>query len=105
MGRRALLARDRRARHGTDGPRGGARRCPRLSPAAGPRPLCDLWTETGLSGSDKTAARRMFPESRLDALGEANIALRREIWGLTDRNAVLGGVPSAQGIVTAKPAR
>src|SRR3546814_6248100 len=64
MGRRALLARDRRARHGTDGPRGGVRRCPRLSPAAGPRPLCDLWTETGISGSDKTAARRILPESR-----------------------------------------
>src|SRR3546814_8393477 len=89
MGRRALRARDRRARHGTDCPRGGVRRCPRLSPAAGPRPLCDLWTETGMSGSDKTAARRILPESRLDDLGEAIIALTREIWVLTDRQAVL----------------
>src|SRR3546814_15846788 len=79
MGRRALLARDRRARHGTDGPRGGVRRCPRLSPAAGPRPLCELWTETGMSGSDKTAARRILPESRPHDLGEAIITLTPDV--------------------------
>src|SRR3546814_11126566 len=105
MGRRALLARDRRARHGTDGPRGGVRRCPRLSPAAGPRPLCDLWTETGMSGSDKTAARRILPESRLDDLGEAIIALTREIWVLTDSQAVLVAVLAEHGLDMPKPNR
>ncbi len=55
-----------------------------------------------MSGSDKTAARRILPESRLDDLGEAIIALTREIWVLTDRQAVLEAVLAEQGIDMSK---
>jgi hypothetical protein len=51
-----------------------------------------------MSGKDKTAARQILPASRIDDLGEAIIALTREIWVLTDRQAVLEAVLSEQGV-------
>lgn len=50
------------------------------------------------SGSDRTVERRILPEARIDDLGEAIIALTREIWVLTDRQAVLEAVLSEQGV-------
>lgn len=49
-------------------------------------------------GADHTAPRRILPENRIDDLGEAIIALTREIWVLSDRQAVLEAVLSDQGI-------
>lgn len=42
-----------------------------------------------MSGADRTADRRILPDSRIDDLGEAILALTREIWVLADRQAVL----------------
>lgn len=50
------------------------------------------------TGSDHTAPRRILPEERIDDLGEAILALTREIWVLTDRQAVLEAVLTGQGI-------
>jgi hypothetical protein len=50
------------------------------------------------SGSDHTAQRRILADDRIDDLGEAIIALTREIWVLTDRQAVLEAVLTEQGI-------
>lgn len=51
-----------------------------------------------MSGGDRTAARRILPDSRIDDLGEAIIALTREIWVLSDRQAVLEAVLTEQGV-------
>ncbi|WP_174284805.1 hypothetical protein [Sphingomonas bacterium] len=51
-------------------------------------------------GADRTAGRRILPESRIDDLGEAILALTREIWVLTDRQAVLEAVLGQAGIDT-----
>lgn len=49
-------------------------------------------------GSDHTPPRRILPEGRIDDLGEAILALTREIWVLTDRQAVLEAVLTEQGV-------
>jgi hypothetical protein len=51
-----------------------------------------------MSGSDRTTARQILPETRIDDLGEAIIALTREIWVLSDRQAVLEAVLAEQGV-------
>ncbi len=53
-------------------------------------------------GRDTTPERRILRENRIDALGEAIIALTREIWVLTDRQAVLEAVLAGHGIDTAQ---
>lgn len=55
-----------------------------------------------MSGADKTPERRILPDSRIDDLGEAIVALTREIWVLTDRQMVLEAVLADHGIDTAK---
>lgn len=49
-------------------------------------------------GRDTTAERRILTDDRIDDLGEAILALTREIWVLTDRQAVLEAVLAEQGI-------
>ena len=51
-----------------------------------------------MSGADRTAERRILPDARIDDLGEAILALTREIWVLTDRQAVLEAVLGRAGI-------
>tara|TARA_R110001606_G_scaffold83929_1_gene191073 strand:- start:4934 stop:5200 length:267 start_codon:yes stop_codon:yes gene_type:complete len=51
-------------------------------------------------GRDTTADRSILTETRLDDIGEALIALTREIWVLTDRQMVLEAVLQDQGIDT-----
>lgn len=51
-----------------------------------------------MSGADITAERRILPDARIDDLGEAIIALTREIWVLSDRQAVLEAVLAEEGI-------
>lgn len=51
-----------------------------------------------MSGADITAERRILPDHRIDDLGEAIIALTREIWVLSDRQAVLEAVLLEEGI-------
>lgn len=51
-----------------------------------------------MSGADVTAERRILPDHRIDDLGEAIIALTREIWVLKDRQAVLEAVLAEEGI-------
>lgn len=50
------------------------------------------------TGSDRTAERRILTDDRIDDLGEAILALTREIWVLTDRQAVLEAVLTEQGV-------
>ena len=52
-------------------------------------------------GRDTTPARSILSDTRLDDIGEALIALTREIWVLTDRQMVLEAVLQDQGIDTA----
>lgn len=49
-------------------------------------------------GADQTAERRILTADRIDDLGEAILALTREIWVLTDRQAVLEAVLAEQGV-------
>lgn len=51
-----------------------------------------------MSGADITADRHILTEHRIDDLGEAIIALTREIWVLKDRQAVLEAVLAEEGI-------
>lgn len=51
-----------------------------------------------MNGSDHTEQRQILDASRLDDLGEAIVALTREIWVLTDRQAVLEAVLADAGI-------
>ena len=53
-------------------------------------------------GRDTTPERRILRENRIDALGEAIIALTREIWVLTDRQAVLEAVLAGKTTPTAE---
>ena len=53
-----------------------------------------------MSGGDRTPERTILPPDRLDDVGEAVIALAREIWVLTDRQMVLEAVLGEQGIDT-----
>ncbi|WP_375194325.1 hypothetical protein [Sphingobium sp.] len=55
-----------------------------------------------MSGADKTPERRILPDARIDDLGEAILALTREIWVLTDRQMVLEAVLDEHGIDMAK---
>ncbi len=51
-----------------------------------------------MSGSDIMPPRRILSEGRIDALGEAIIALTREIWVLHDRQAILEAVLIEEGV-------
>jgi len=51
-----------------------------------------------MSGSDHTPQRQIMNESRIDDLGEAIIALTRELWVLSDRQAVLEAVLAEAGV-------
>lgn len=51
-----------------------------------------------MSGSDHTEQRQILDASRLDDLGEAIIALTRELWVLSDRQAVLEAVLTEAGL-------
>lgn len=51
-----------------------------------------------MSGSDHTAQRQILDGSRIDDLGEAIIALTRELWVLSDRQAVLEAVLADAGV-------
>ena len=53
-----------------------------------------------MSGGDRTPERTILPPDRLDDVGEAVIALARELWVLTDRQMVLEAVLGEQGIDT-----
>lgn len=53
-------------------------------------------------GRDTTAERRILSDDRIDDLGEAILALTRELWVLTDRQAVLEAVLAEAGIDTAR---
>ncbi len=49
-------------------------------------------------GSDHTPARQILAPSRIDDLGEAIIALTRELWVVSDRQIVLEAVLADAGI-------
>lgn len=51
-----------------------------------------------MSGADHTEHRQILDGSRVDDLGEAIIALTREIWVLSDRQAVLEAVLADAGL-------
>ncbi|MET0250238.1 MAG: hypothetical protein ABW164_10985 [Sphingobium sp.] len=51
-----------------------------------------------MSGSDRTEQRQILDASRIDDLGEAIIALTRELWVLSDRQAVLEAVLAEAGV-------
>lgn len=51
-----------------------------------------------MSGSDHTEQRQILDGSRVDDLGEAVIALTRELWVLSDRQAVLEAVLAEAGL-------
>lgn len=51
-----------------------------------------------MSGADVTAERRILSDDRIDDLGEAIIALTREVWVLKDRQAVLEAVLAEEGV-------
>jgi hypothetical protein len=51
-----------------------------------------------MSGSDHTEPRQILDSSRIDDLGEAIIALTRELWVLSDRQAVLEAVLGEAGL-------
>lgn len=51
-----------------------------------------------MSGSDHTEQRQILDASRIDDLGEAIIALTRELWVLSDRQAVLEAVLTDAGL-------
>lgn len=51
-----------------------------------------------MNGSDHTPQRQILDGSRIDDLGEAIIALTRELWVLSDRQAVLEAVMAEAGV-------
>jgi len=55
-----------------------------------------------MSGGDRTASRRILGVDQIDDLGQALIALTRELWVLTDRLAVVEAVLTDSGIDMAK---
>ncbi|MCE7796476.1 hypothetical protein LWE61_07860 [Sphingobium sufflavum] len=51
-----------------------------------------------MTGSDHTAPRQILDPSRIDDLGEAIIALTRELWVVSDRQMVLEAVLAEAGV-------